>query len=186
MLPTPAQTAELIRNRRTIHAFKPGAPDAAAVEQAIELLRWAPNHRITEPWRVYMLGTDTVADVLDIAEKLTREKKGDAAADAKRDKWNAVPQWLAVTQVLADDKLQRQEDYAACAAAIHNLQLYLWSEGIGVKWTTGPVIRSDEFLALLWSDPEAERAVGLLQLGYPAEVPVIPRKPVADYLIKLP
>lgn len=186
MLPTPEQTAELIQNRRTIHAFKPEKPDATAVADAIELIRWAPNHRFTEPWRVYMLGEETTKDVLELSERLVREKRGDEAADSKREKWNAVPQWLVVTQHLAGDELQRQEDYAACATAIQNLQLYLWSAGIGVKWTSGPVIRSAEFLELLWADPATEQAVGLLQVGYPKEVPNIPRKPVADYLISLP
>lgn len=186
MLPTPEQTAELIQSRRTIHAFKPEAPDAEAVDRAIELIRWAPNHRFTEPWRVYKLGQETTRDVLGLAERLTAEKRGEEAAARKRQQWNAVPQWIVVTQVLAEGELQQEEDYAACAAAIQNLQLYLWSAGIGVKWTTGPIIRSPECLELLWAESASEKVVGLLQLGYPAEVPSIPRKPVSDYLINLP
>jgi len=186
MLPTPEQTAALIQSRRTIHSFKPELPDPAAVAEAIELVRWAPNHRFTEPWRVYRLGEETTRLTLDLAEKLTAEKKNSEKAARKREKWNAVPQWLVVSQVLAGDELQRLEDYAACSVAIQNLQLYLWSAGIGVKWTSGPIIRSSEFLELLWADPATEQVVGLLQLGYPKETPSISRKPVADYLINLP
>ena len=186
MLPTPENTAELIEARRTIHGFKPEAPDKVAIEKAIDLARWAPNHRYTEPWRIYQLGPETVANMLDIAVQLVEQKRGAEIAVRKRAQWQAVPQWIAVTQTLSGDALERQEDYASCACAIQNMQLYLWSAGIGVKWTTGPVTRSPELLELLWADPENEQVVGLLQLGYPVDVPNSPRKPVSDYSITLP
>ena len=34
-----------------------------------------------------------------------------------------------------------RENYAACCCAAQNLMLYLWRQGIGVKWTTGGITR---------------------------------------------
>ena len=48
---------DLIKSRRTIHQFKPGAcPDEAVVRAAMEQAMWAPNHHLTQPWRFYLLG----------------------------------------------------------------------------------------------------------------------------------
>ena len=186
VLPTPDQVATLLRERRTIHSFKPEPVPNRTLERAIELASWAPNHRFTEPWRVYVLGPETAASIVQLSTELVSVKRGPEAAADKRKKWDVVPQWLVFTQVLSDDPLQQHEDYAACCCAIQNLQLYLWSAGIGCKWTTGPVTRDARMLELLWANPDDEAVVGLLQCGYPDEVPSVPRKGIEDYRMTLP
>ncbi|MDX1531234.1 MAG: nitroreductase [Rhodothermales bacterium] len=185
-LPSPDATAALLRSRRTIHLFDPERPPDAPVLRALELARWAPNHRLTEPWRFYLLGPETAARVVDLNARLVAERRGAAAGRAKRERWGAIPGWLALTCRTSDDPLRAREDYAACACALQNLQLYLWSEGIGTKWTTGPVTRADAFYRLLGIDREAEAVVGLVWYGYAADVPAPPRRPLDDVLTRLP
>lgn len=180
-------TQNTIIQRRTISSFKSDAiPPRELIDQALEAARWAPNHRFTEPWRFYLLGPETAAAIVDLNTELVRAKSGDETAERKRKKWSAVPGWLAVTCVNNDDPLTAQEDYAACACAIQNIQLSLWEQGVGVKWTTGAVTRDARFYDTLWIDPAQETVVGLLWYGYPAEVPVSRRKPVSEMLIELP
>lgn len=178
--------ADLIRTRRTIHEFKPAVPPRKQILQAIELARWAPNHRLTQPWRFYLLGPETVTAIVDLNTRLVQAKAGEQAAEAKRARWLNMPGWLVVTCVKSNDPIQAQEDYAACCCAVQNLLLYLWSAGIGVKWNTGAVVRAPEFYELLWVDPAIETVVGLFWYGYPAEIPEMRRRPAEELVIELP
>jgi nitroreductase len=184
-IPPPAAVAALLGARRTIHDFRPDAPPLETIRRAIDLARWAPNHRLTEPWRFYLLGPETAARVADLNAELVAAKEGPVAAEDKRRRWRAVPGWVAVTSARGDDALREREDYAACCCAIQNLMLYLWSEEIGVKWTTGQVTREPRFYDLIWADPVRETVVGLLWYGYPAEVPRTARRPLASCLVTL-
>lgn len=185
-LPTPAAVAGLLRGRRTIHDFKPEPPPREPVLKAIDLARWAPNHRLTEPWRFYLLGRETAEAIARLnAEQVTR-RQGAEAGRVKLDRWLAIPGWMVLTCENSTDPVRAREDLAACACAAHNFSLYLWSEGIGVKWTTGEVTRSPGFYDLIWVDPQLETVVGLFWYGYPAEVPRTARRPVGEILVELP
>lgn len=182
-----AQTvASVIRSRRSINRFQPQAPPREIIRQALELARWAPNHHLTEPWHFYLLGPKTIQAVVELNAELTAAAKGLQAGEAKRRRWAAIPGWLVVTCDCSTDALRAREDYAACACAIHNFSLYLCSEGVGVKWTTGAVTRERRFYDLLWIDPELETVVGLLWYGYPDEAPQSRRRPLEYSLVELP
>lgn len=183
--PSGQSIGEVIRDRRTINFFKPDPPPRKIVLDGIDLARWAPNHHLTEPWRFYMLSDAIKQQVVDLNATLVTEAKGEEAGRAKRERWSRIPGWLVVTCVRSRDELRRKEDYAACCCAVHNLALYLWSRGIGMKWTTGAVTRTDAFYDLIWVDPVVEEVVGLFWYGYPDEVPVSVRKPVSEILVEL-
>ena len=178
--------AEVIRQRRTINFFQPETPPREIIINALDLARWAPNHHFTEPWRFYLLGKETARAIAELNASMIEAKDGPEAGEQKRQRWLGMPGWLVVTRVLCEDELQAKEDYAACCCAIQNLMLYLWSERIGTKWTTGPVTRTDKFYDLIWVDRTHEEAVGLVWYGYPAETPVTPRRPLAEVMIELP
>jgi len=178
---------EVIRGRRTIHNFTTEVVPFGKIEKAIELASWAPNHRHTEPWRFHHLGPQTISAVVDLNARLVAEKKGAAAGEAKRERWSTIPGWLVVTSALSpDDADLEKEDYAACCCAIQNLSLYLWSAGIGVKWTTGAVTRHPEFYRLLNMDSAQRQTVGVLWYGYAANVAQQKRQPVGEILTPLP
>lgn len=178
--------AELIRSRRTIHDFHPEAPPREMLLKAIELARWAPNHLATEPWHFYLLGEQTADAVTRLNAELVSTAKGSEAGQAKLERWSKMPGWLVVTCDRCEDPIRFREDYAACCCAIQNLSLYLWSEGIGVKWGTGPVTRDPAFYDLIWVDPELETVVGMFWYGYAKEVPRLRRKSVEEILVELP
>ena len=178
---------EVIRGRRTIHNFTTEVPPFEEIEKAIELASWAPNHRHTEPWRFHHLGPESISAVVDLNARLVAEKKGPAAGEAKRERWSTIPGWLVVTSALSpDDSELEKEDYAACCCAIQNLSLYLWSVGIGMKWTTGAVTRHPEFYRLLDVDSAERQTVGVLWYGYAANVAQQKRQPVGEILTRLP
>lgn len=182
----PSTVAALLRSRRTIHLFEPDLPPRAKLLDALDLARWAPNHRLTEPWRFYLLGRTTAEALAHLNAEIVAEKRGSKAAQAKLARWLSIPGWLVVTARIDEDPLVTQENYAACCCAVQNMQLYLWSEGIGMKWGTGKVTRHPRFFDLLGIDSAREKIVGLFWYGYPAAVPQSQRKPVVDLIAELP
>jgi nitroreductase len=180
-----------IQTRRTIKEFRPDSIPEETLWRLLDAVRWAPNHRLTEPWRIALVGKQSremLADALGMQTASSQEPGVVAKAkeDARR-KVAASPVLLAVTCRLAGNPAQEVEDLAAVCAAIQNLQLAAWSEGIGSHWNTGKVTRLPETEALLGLSERGEQLVGFLYLGYPAQVPEPPkRQPIRDFVRTLP
>ena len=177
--------AQVIRHRRTINFFKEGTPPRELILKAIDLARWVPNHHLSEPWRFYLLSEQCKKTIVELNAKLVADSKGLDAAEAKRQRWSAIPGWLVVTCARSQDELRAREDYAACCCAVYAMCLYLWSKGVGTKWTTGDVTRDPRFYDAIWTDPEVENVVAMIWYGYPAEVPVTVRKPVSEIVVEI-
>ena len=82
--------------------------------------------------------------------------------------------------------MREREDYAACAAAIQNLMLYLWKAGVGSKWTTGDITRDARFADVIGFDEAEEFVVGLVWYGYPKLTPEQRRSELGQRLTELP
>ena len=180
------QIATLLRGRRSVDLYEPDPVPSSVVRDAIDVARWAPNHKLTQPWRFYLIGPATRRGVTDLAVEIDIAKKGERAGPVRRARLDAVPGFLVVTTSRNDDALREREDYAACCCATHNLMLYLWQGGIGTKWTTGGITRDPRFYALLGIDATKESVVGLIWYGKPKVVPKQERKPVAELITELP
>ena len=170
-----------IRTRRSIQLFRPDRPDSALIRQAVDLARWAPNHRLTEPWRFYFLGEVSSRRIAERNAELVQADRGDAAAKNKLKRWLGIPGWLALTCKKSDDSFREREDYAACCCAAQNMMLFLWAHGVGMKWTTGPVTRDPEFYNILGISEEKEFVVSLFMFGFPAETPATKRAAVHEH-----
>lgn len=181
-LPSPDSVLALIRARRTVHLFQQEAVDPSTVDAALDAARWAPNHRLTYPWRFYRLGTDTVARIVALNTEMTADRRGERAARLKEERWSAIPGWLVVTTQLSDDPVRQREDFAACCCAMQNMLLYLWSAGVATKWTTGDVTRDQRFYEIVGIPSGSELVVGLLWYGYAAELPVCDRPPALSFI----
>lgn len=180
----PQQLHDLILSRRTINEFEPELPNywEFNLEKAIEAATYAPNHKRTEPWRFHLLGANAIQRVCELNAELVAAKKGPAAGEKKLERWLAMPGWLVVTQVVNEEDANSniptslaREDYAACCCAVQNLCLSLHANGMGTKWTTGPVNFDDRFAgAVGLSDNEV--VVGTIWFGKPAGTPSPPKK----------
>jgi nitroreductase len=177
--------AAVLRGRRSIDLF---APDEVGVETllaAIEVARWAPNHRLTEPWHFYVLGRATMRAVVDLAVELEIAAKGERAGPLRRARLEAVPGMFVLTSTRSEDALIERENYAACCCAAQNLMLYLWLQGIGIKWTTGGITRQQRLYDLLGIDSAKESLVGLFWYGVPKVIPAQKRRPVEEIVTQL-
>jgi len=178
--------AEVLRGRRTIELFLQTAVPMSLVDEAIEAATWAPNHHVTEPWQFYLLGDESRESCLDLCRNIVEKKKGEKAADFKRQSWSEKPGWLIVSCRRSSDEMLQHEDYAACCAAVQNFMLYLWKAGVGCKWTTGDITRDSRFFDIVGMNEAEEFVVGLIWYGYPKLTPTQTRTDLSDVLSKRP
>jgi nitroreductase len=185
--------SQAIRERRTISKFRPDPVSEAVLSQILDAGIWAPNHKMTQPWRFTVVGPQTrqlLANALADAQTKELPADADALKTAKlrenaRGKVLEPPVMVIVSCVLCGQKMQDEEDLAATSAAIQNMQLVAWENGIGSKWSTGKFIHLEQTPSLLQLG--TEKIVGALLLGYPAEVNAAPaRKPASEVTRVLP
>jgi len=177
---------EVLRGRRTIELFLQTPLPDALIREAIEAATWAPNHHVTEPWRFYLLGQETIDQCLNLCRDIVTAKKDAKAGEFKAKSWSEKPGWLVVSCLKSEDELRQQEDYAACCTATQNLLLYLWKAGVGSKWMTGDITCDARFFDIIGANIDDEFVVGLIWLGYPKLTPTQSRKGLDEVLSELP
>jgi nitroreductase len=91
-----------------------------------------------------------------MAGRISRERK----------KAFRAPVVIAVISVAGRDEVETQENYAACAAAVQNMQLTAHSLGLASIWRTGPVAYH-EHMRRFFGLSEGDSIVAYLYLGYP-------------------
>ena len=177
---------EVLRGRRTIELFLQTPVPVKIVKEALEAATWAPNHHVTEPWKFYLLGKESINACLDLVRDIVTAKKDAKAGEFKAKSWSQKPGWLVVSCRKSDDELLQREDYAACCAATQNILLYLWKAGVGSKWTTGDITRDTRFFDITGMNADEEFVVGLVWYGYPKLTPTQSRRPLPEALKELP
>ena len=195
---TPLETA--IVARRTVKQFTSRTVERELIEHLIQMAVWAPNHRMTEPWRFYVLDGASRNDLAAIAADITREKLGASGVDTavverKAQEaaagWANVPVLLYVTMVMDPRPDVDLENYGAVCCAIQNLTLAAHGHGLGTSWSSGAVADAPA-LRVRAGAGDNERMVGLLRLGYPdpnATPPVsrrVPGKVLTSWLDEAP
>ncbi len=170
---------EAIRERRTVREFTEDPIPRDALERWLEAACWAPNHRLTEPWRFLVLehGGAARGSIADMARDYAFELGGDlpdakrnSVADAARDEVLERPAFLYVYALPGDDEEISRENYAAVCCAVQNFQLAAHSEGYAVGWSTGKLTRLPRLPETIGADPEWQM-VGALFAGKAARRP---------------
>lgn len=178
--------AETIRTRRTIHQYldKPVAEEL--VLEALELALWAPNHRLTFPWRFVIAGPEARQRITQIAVELKSQKK--SLSDTERamvEKNFLNPPYLVVLgQAQNADPAVAKEDYASIACGVQNASLILWSHGVGSKWTTGGPTRHPDTYRVTGFDPTKEEIIGFFWIGFAERAPVAPKRPPLEKFLR--
>ena len=167
---------QLIQNRRTCYQYADITDSPISDEsiyECLEAARWAPNHKLTQPWRFWIIGEQTKTEIAQIYADNRALKKADESSDLYQalyskavKKFLAIPKVVLVGQVLNEDPIICKEDYAACACAIQNFQLMACSLQLGVQWSTGPIINDERTMNKLKLDSKKVNLIGALYIGY--------------------
>ncbi|MGI8779847.1 MAG: nitroreductase family protein [Solirubrobacteraceae bacterium] len=164
----------LIRSRRTHKAYAPAPVDRATLDELFELARWAPNHKLTNPWRFRVLGPESLARLRAASE--------DPIAAAKLAR---APTLVAVSAVQSGDEVLDEEDRYATAVAAYTVLLAAHGRGLAGYWRTPALLREPAGREAL-GIPDDEHVIGLLHLGHPRQEPRTPERAplrnVVDYL----
>lgn len=182
---------DAIESRRSIKNFTDRPVSDEAIQQLLSMAVLAPNHRMTEPWRFYVLGPEArgAYGAALGARKAKRVDDEDAAAAviAKVEKTHReLPAMMAVSMILDGNPEIREEDYAATYMAIQNLCLAACAMGLGTHVKSGAVMDDPRARAALGVDDD-ERIVATIHMGIPAEVPTPKeRRDAADFTTWVP
>ena len=162
-------TMGLITARRTNLRVDPDRPvDPALVARLCEAATWAPNHKLTEPWRFAVL-TGSARTALGEIAAHNLEAQGitdPARLDRARAKYLRAPAIVAVGCEVDIDLIRHTEDRDAVAAGVQNLLLAATAAGLATYWATGATARSPEAVHLCGFEAGTE-IVALIYLGWP-------------------
>jgi nitroreductase len=141
-----------IRARRTHKQYGSEPLSNEAVRELVDLARFAPNHKLTQPWRFRVLGPAIRARI----ESLAGEKE---AVKLRR-----APTLVLATAALSGDPLVDEEDLHATACAVYAILLGATARGLASYWRTPKCFTQADVRAVLALGDE-EHVVALIHLG---------------------
>lgn len=179
---------EVIRGRRTIHIYEPVEIEETLLESFIEAGHFAPNHKLTWPWRFSVIGGVGRKTIAERAVELKSEGRELPAGQQEKVRAKILnpSALIVVSQVRTESDFQAKEDYAAVACAIQNICLAAHAEGWGTKWSTGGITRDETTYKVAQIDPELEEIVGFLWVGKAKITPNIKRPDFSTILRRVP
>lgn len=182
---------EVIKSRRSIPKMKSDPVPRSMIEEALDAAVWVPNHRVTEPWQFFVLQGDAKRRFAAIRRDFRRSTMPNPDAPEVQPALEKLyrdtletPVVIVVTSHVAEDPETREEDFWASFAAGYAFMLAAWSHGVGSYFRTGPL---REFPALrdFLQLPNDRRVIGILYVGYPAEVPIKRRTTASEKTVWL-
>ena len=164
-----------IETRQSVNRVKQDPVPRDLIERVLESAVHAPNHKITEPWRFHVFtgkGRGELARARAETARLSAEAEGEhedmmaGRISRERKKAFRAPVVIAVISVAGRDEVETRENYAACAAAVQNMQLTAHSLGLASIWRTGPVAYHENMRRFFGLE-DGDSIVAYLYLGYP-------------------
>lgn len=157
---------ETIHSRRNIKNFKSDSIDKELLNKWLQAGTMAPNHKMTEPWEVLVIGEETRAKL-----------------NHKADFFGA-PVVLAVLSKHGATEIETYENLITTACFVQNFNLAAWEEGVGTFWSSvGNAQKNREILGV----SEEYDVVGVIGVGYPEEINAPKdRKPIQEKIKYLP
>jgi nitroreductase len=166
---------EAIQSRRSVGRVKQDPVPKELIERILESAVHAPNHKMTEPWLFHVFtgkGRGELARARAETARLQALSDGEDEEMAagrishERKKAFRAPVVIAVLCAAGRDEVETLENYAACAAAVQNMQLTAYSLGLASMWRTGAMAYHDH-MRKFFGLGEDDTIVAYLYLGYP-------------------
>jgi nitroreductase len=182
---------DAILSRRSIKRFTARPVTREEIERLVQAAVHAPNHKLTQPWRFYVLGPEA-RRAYGVALGNRKAKKAPDAQAARElvektaEEHVLLPAMLAVAMTRSDNPEVQEEDFAATFMAIQNLGLAAHLMGLGTHIKTGAVLEDPAARAAVGVG-DGERIVATVHVGEPAEQPPLrPRTPPSQVTTWLP
>src|SRR5215208_5822061 len=178
--------AELLHRRRSIKRFSNRAITRDEIEALLAAATLAPNHRLTQPWRFYVLGPEArEAYGRALGDRKAKKQPDPVKAAQVRDtvaaEHRALPAMIAIAVVESTEAEQREEDYAATMMGVQNIMLRALELGLGTSIKTGGIM-NDPAARIAVRVPDGQRVVAIINVGQAADVPPAKAKTAAGDL----
>ena len=181
---TDVSVYQALYQRRMVWRYQDEAVPKDALERMLEAAVWAPNHRLTEPWRFFVVDVASPIrqELGSQAYEVSMDRRGDTdRAEATRKSILDAPALIYVFCVPGANDEVTQENYAAVCCAAHNISLAGVAEGLAVTWETGGATRHPKLKETLGAEEDWTLAT-MLSVGVPAESPASFRTPVTNFV----
>ena len=185
---TSVSVYDAIFGRRMSKEFTGEPVSDETLRRLFDAAIWAPNHRLTEPSRFFVLqkGSPVRERVAEMAAEVAyanvanpNPQQKQRSADASRSRVLDAPGAVYVYSIPGDSDEVTQENYATSCCAVQNMALAAVAEGLTLDWSTGGVTRHDDLAETLGAEPEW-MMVGALFIGQAKSVPISRRKPQSE------
>ena len=174
---------EALYRRRMSWQLSSAPVSRETIDRMLAAAVWAPNHRLTEPWRFFVVEKDTPMriKVADLAYEYSMQRNNNPErAAAGRQAVLDPPFLVYVYCVPGPNEETTQENYGAVCCAAHNISLAGVAEGLAVTWETGGPTRDPRLKETLGAEQDWTLAV-MLSIGIPADSPESSRTPVSSF-----
>lgn len=169
-------------------AFEPSPLSREELDDLFEAARWAPNHKLTQPWRFRVLGDEAKGALKSVAADVASRHAPEGsdvelvgAIAAK--KLDRAPTLVTVSSVRNPDPVLDAEDYAATAVAAYIVLLAAHAKGFAGYWRTPEVLRDSAGIEAVGIGAD-EEALGLIYLGRPTGgTPPAPERSTIDQFV---
>ena len=175
---------EALYRRRMAWDFKDQPVPKDALDRMLDTAVWAPNHRLTEPWRFFVLekGSAALEKVAGLAHDFAMQPSGNAQrAEATRHSLLNTPVLVYMYSTPGRDEEGTRENYASVCCAAQNIALAGVAEGLAVTWETGGPTRHPDLARTLGAEDDWTLAI-MLSIGYSDEAPNSQRTPVSNFV----
>jgi nitroreductase len=194
------EVMDVIRTRRSIRRFAAKPIPRETIVELLEAANLAPTASNRQPWEFVVVGRSYLdclyntlnesfsARVTNVSERTMRETIKDLPipVDVDEDKLDGIrrfyktlggsPVAIVVTLPKEGDYWTYRNNISDAAAAIENLILAGWDQGLGTCWMTGPLTTRAKEIAHILEIPEDREIVALVAVGYPDQQPRMPPK----------
>jgi len=192
---------DALKGRRSISKYLQKSIPNVVLRRVLDAARWAPSAHNAQPWRFIVIHDLTVKRKL--AEAMAGEwnkdlLKNEVPSDEREhlikasvETFTSPPALIVACLTMEDmdkypDKRRRKAEYLmgvqSVAAAIQNILLAAYAEGLGTCWFCAPLFCQETVKEVLRL-PKNVEPQALITIGYSAERPKAPpRKPLKSIL----
>jgi len=170
---TPEDVNSLIRRRRSVFQkqYASERVDDAIVRQMLENARWAPTHKLTQPWRFIVFTRDGLKKLADFQSQCYKEvttRDGTYREDKYQSMQTApmLSSHIIAIGMFRDDKraVPEIEEIGAVFCAVQNMYLTATAYGIGCYISTGGITFFEEAKPFFGLRPE-DKLLGFFHIG---------------------
>lgn len=157
---------DIINTRRIIKKFKAEFIDREKIVTWLQAASMAPNHRMTEPWKIVLIGPQTRSSI------------------NHKTNFGGAPTVFAVFSKRGKSEVEREENRCATSCFMQNFMLAAWAEGVGTFWSSVGITPKNRELLGVKNDYDV---IGVFGIGYPEEIPAAKnRTPIIEKISELP